>query len=73
MSIVVTGATGQLGRHVIDALLERGVPAAEIVATGRAIDKLADFAARGVQVRAMDYDDAGLRGRCPRGRHAASC
>lgn len=58
MSIVVTGATGQLGRHVIAALLERGVPAAGIVATGRATDKLADFAAQGVQVRAMDYTDA---------------
>ncbi|KQQ99838.1 NAD(P)-dependent oxidoreductase [Arthrobacter sp. Leaf141] len=58
MSIVVTGATGQLGRHVIAALLERGVPAAGIVATGRDTGKLADFAARGVQVRAMDYTDA---------------
>lgn len=57
MSIVITGATGQLGRHVLTALLERDVPAAEIVATGRSIDKLADFAAQGVQVKAMDYDD----------------
>lgn len=58
MSIVVTGATGQLGRHVIEALLERNVPAAEIVAAGRSIDKLADFAAQGVAVRAIDYSDA---------------
>jgi NAD(P)H dehydrogenase (quinone) len=57
MSIVVTGATGQLGRHVVEALLERNVPAQEIVATGRSIEKLADFAARGVQVKAMDYAD----------------
>jgi NAD(P)H dehydrogenase (quinone) len=57
MSIVITGATGQLGRHVVRALLERGVPAEEIVATGRSIEKLADFAARGVQVKAMDYAD----------------
>lgn len=57
MSIVITGATGQLGRHVVEALLERNVPAEEIVATGRSIDKLADFAARGVQVKAMDYED----------------
>jgi NAD(P)H dehydrogenase (quinone) len=57
MSIVITGATGKLGRQVLSALLERGTPAGEIVATGRAIDKLADFAARGVQVKAMDYDD----------------
>jgi NAD(P)H dehydrogenase (quinone) len=57
MSIVVTGATGQLGRHVVEALLERNVPAQEIVATGRSIGKLADFAGRGVQVKAMDYAD----------------
>jgi NAD(P)H dehydrogenase (quinone) len=58
MSIVSTGATGQLGRHVVEALLERGVPAAQIVAAGRSIGKLADLEARGVQVRAMDYTDA---------------
>lgn len=58
MSIVITGATGQLGRHVVEALLDRDVPAAGIVAAGRSIEKLADFAARGVKVRAMDYTDA---------------
>lgn len=57
MSIVITGATGQLGRHVIEALLQRNVPAAEIVATGRSTEKLADFQARGVQVKPMDYSD----------------
>ena len=35
MSIVVTGATGHLGRLVVEALLERGVPAGRLVATGR--------------------------------------
>ena len=58
MSIVITGATGQLGRHVVEALLQRNVPAGEIVAAGRSIEKLDGFAARGVQVRAMDYTDA---------------
>lgn len=58
MSIVVTGATGQLGRHVVEALLERTVPAEAIVAAGRATGKLADFAERGVQVRAVDYSDS---------------
>ncbi|ASN18641.1 SDR family oxidoreductase [Arthrobacter sp. YN] len=58
MSIVITGATGQLGRHVIEALLERNVPADSIVATGRSIEKLSDFVARGVRAVAMDYDDA---------------
>jgi NAD(P)H dehydrogenase (quinone) len=59
VSIVVTGATGQLGRHVLEALLERGVPAADIVAAGRSVEKLADFSARGVRVQHMDYADPG--------------
>lgn len=59
MSIVITGATGQLGRHAVEALLERNVPAEDIVAAGRSVEKLADFAARGVRVQAMDYSDAG--------------
>ncbi|MDQ0827462.1 NAD(P)H dehydrogenase (quinone) [Arthrobacter sp. B2I5] len=58
MSIVVTGATGQLGRHVLEALLEQGVPAGDIVAAGRSVEKLAGFAARGVRVEQMDYADA---------------
>ena len=57
MTIVITGATGKLGRHVLPVLLERGVPAGEIVAAGRSIEKLEDFAAQGVRVAAMDYDD----------------
>ncbi|MDR6640226.1 SDR family oxidoreductase [Paenarthrobacter nitroguajacolicus] len=58
MSIVITGATGQLGQHVIEALLELNVPADSIVATGRSVEKLSRFADRGVRVTAMDYDDA---------------
>jgi NAD(P)H dehydrogenase (quinone) len=58
MSTVVTGATGQLGRLVVEDLLERGIPASEIVATGRAVERLDDLAARGVTVRRLDFDDA---------------
>jgi NAD(P)H dehydrogenase (quinone) len=62
MTIVVTGATGQLGRLVVEALLSRGVPADRIVATGRRIEALADLRARGVGVRRADYTDpASLR------------
>jgi len=57
MTIVITGATGKLGRHVLEVLRERNVPAAEIVAAGRSVEKLDDFAAQGVRVTAMDYDD----------------
>ncbi|NRQ33930.1 NAD(P)-dependent oxidoreductase, partial [Nonomuraea sp. NN258] len=35
MPIVVTGATGQLGRLTLEALLRREIPAADIIATGR--------------------------------------
>jgi NAD(P)H dehydrogenase (quinone) len=58
MSIVVTGATGHLGRLVVEALLDRGVPAGQIVATGRRTETLADLAERGVVVRRADFDDA---------------
>jgi NAD(P)H dehydrogenase (quinone) len=57
MSYVVTGATGHLGRLTVEALLERGVDPAEIVATGRSVDKLADLADRGVRVERLDFDD----------------
>jgi NAD(P)H dehydrogenase (quinone) len=57
MSIVVTGATGQLGRLVVEALLRRGVPAGEVVAVGRSVEKIADLAERGVEVRRADYAD----------------
>ncbi|MCO5998159.1 SDR family oxidoreductase [Actinoallomurus rhizosphaericola] len=53
--IIVTGATGQLGRLVIDGLLEK-VPADQVVAAVRSPEKAADLAARGVQVREADYD-----------------
>ena len=59
MSIVVTGATGHLGRLIVTSLLDRGVPAGEIVALGRDTGRLADLAARGVTVRQADYDDPG--------------
>lgn len=52
--IAVTGATGHLGRLVLAGLLEK-VAAKEVVALARTPSKLADLAARGVQVRAFDY------------------
>lgn len=58
MSIVVTGATGHLGRLIVEALLRDGTPAAEIVAAGRNIEKLDDLAAQGVRVARIDYTDA---------------
>jgi NAD(P)H dehydrogenase (quinone) len=57
MSIVVTGATGQLGRLVVEALLQRGVPAEQVIATGRRTEVLGDLADRGVVVRRADFND----------------
>jgi NAD(P)H dehydrogenase (quinone) len=54
--ITVTGASGHLGRLVVADLLDRGVPADQIVAVVRSPEKVADLAARGVVVRAGDYD-----------------
>ncbi|WP_406439362.1 SDR family oxidoreductase [Streptomyces sp. NBC_00631] len=55
MSIVVTGATGHLGRHVVAQLLEK-VPAEQITAVVRDEAKAADFAARGVRIAVADYN-----------------
>lgn len=54
--ITVTGATGKLGRLVIDGLLER-VPADQVVAAVRSPGKAADLVARGVEVRRADYGE----------------
>ncbi|MBU9846783.1 SDR family oxidoreductase [Rahnella ecdela] len=52
--IAVTGATGQLGRLVIAALLKK-VPANQIIAAVRSPEKAKDLADLGVQVRQADY------------------
>ncbi|MDW6004382.1 SDR family oxidoreductase [Vibrio mangrovi] len=52
--LAITGATGQLGRLVIEALLKK-VPAAQIVAAVRQVDKAQDLAELGIQVRYADY------------------
>lgn len=57
MTIALTGATGSLGRLVIDELLARDVPSSGIVAIVRAPAKAADLANRGVVIRQGDYTD----------------
>lgn len=54
--ITVTGATGELGRLVVDGLLER-VPADQITAAVRNPEKAEDLATRGLNVRRADYEE----------------
>src|SRR3954470_22430320 len=61
MTIGITGAGGQLGGSVLNELLARGAKTSDIVAVTRTPEKLAGFAAKGLTVRAGDFDaPAGL-------------
>ena len=53
-TLLVTGASGQLGQQVMDFLLAAGET--DIIGTTRNPDKLSDYAAKGVTVRAADFD-----------------
>ncbi|WP_278101444.1 SDR family oxidoreductase [Microbacterium proteolyticum] len=55
MTLLVSAASGHLGRLVIDALLARGVAASDLVAGVRTPAKAGDLAARGIRVVEFDY------------------
>ena len=55
-TLAVSGASGHLGRRVVELLLQ--AEAGRIIAATRNPDNLSDFAARGVDVRKADFDDA---------------
>jgi NAD(P)H dehydrogenase (quinone) len=58
-TLLVTGASGQLGRGVIHHLLDTlNVAPARIIAATRNPESLADLAARGVTIRQADFDDS---------------
>lgn len=57
MTILVTAASGHLGRLVLDSLLDRGVEPATIRAGARRPETLAEYAERGVEVVPLDYAD----------------
>lgn len=57
MAIAVTGASGQLGHLIILKLIERGAEPASIVGLARTVDKAADLASLGVEIRHADYSD----------------
>ncbi|BDT25298.1 SDR family oxidoreductase [Citrobacter freundii] len=54
--IAITGATGQLGQHVIESLLKT-VPAIQIVAIVRNPAKATALSQQGITVRQADYSD----------------
>lgn len=58
-TLLITGAAGQLGRRVIEILLEQQAtqPIGHLIATTRTPAALADLAQRGVEVRRADFDD----------------
>ncbi|WP_145019973.1 SDR family oxidoreductase [Paenibacillus sp. Y412MC10] len=55
MKLLVTGATGKLGRKVVENLLQT-VPASQLAVSVRNLDKAEDLRARGVDVRHGDFD-----------------
>lgn len=57
---IVTGASGQLGRQVLDRLLEAKV--GPVIAITRNPEKLGDLKAKGVDIRKGDFNDAGSLG-----------
>ncbi|EDM37821.1 hypothetical protein PBAL39_15389 [Pedobacter sp. BAL39] len=54
--ILVTGATGNLGKATINSLLNKGIPANNIAALVRDESKSAELKSKGIQVRIGDYE-----------------
>lgn len=55
-TIAVTGATGFIGRHIVDSLAARG---ASVVAVVRTPDKVPSFRDSGMEIRVADLSDPG--------------
>lgn len=54
-TLLVTGASGNLGRIAVEELLARG--ATRVIAGTRDPSKLQDLAAKGVEIRKLDFDE----------------
>lgn len=59
-TLLVTGASGQFGRIAVEELLARG--ATKVIAGTRDPAKLGELKAKGVEIRKVDFDDAGSLG-----------
>ena len=55
MSYIVTATSGHLGRHIVEALLARGVAPAHIIATARNAERLSALSVLGVKTAVLDY------------------
>lgn len=55
--ILVTGATGNLGKATINSLLHKGISANNIAALVRDESKSVELKSKGIQVRVGDYED----------------
>jgi NAD(P)H dehydrogenase (quinone) len=53
-ALLVTGASGKLGRRVVELLLDRN--AGRVIAGTRDPAKVADLAAKGAEIRVVDFD-----------------
>lgn len=58
MALAITGASGYMGRRTARLLIERGLPARDLILVSRTPERLAGFAARGAQVRFGDFTDS---------------
>ncbi len=57
MKIAILGASGQLGRKTVDAVLDSGFDPSNLITAVRTPSKMDAWAAKGVEVRKADYDD----------------
>jgi NAD(P)H dehydrogenase (quinone) len=55
MTVLVTAASGHLGRLVVESLLARGAQPSDVIATARDTASLTELAAKGVRTAELDY------------------
>ncbi|MGB3160596.1 MAG: SDR family oxidoreductase [Carnobacterium sp.] len=58
MTILITGATGLLGKKIVQILLEKGILAEQLAIAVRDPKKAQEFVLKGVDVRQADYEDS---------------